>query len=175
MLISQPISKSTLVTRLMRDMLNSSGSCPCHSSNNSNSINSPHYHGQRTLSAGAKPLFDYAFEMATSTVRYGPGVTAEVGEDLKVWMNNIKKSSNSGRSAATVAVFTDKNLISLSPIKTLLASLDRQSAHFKYRIYSETRVEPTDHSLKHAINWTRDLKPDAIVAFGGGSGEAEVR
>ena len=48
---------------------------------------------------------EYAFEMATSTIRYGPGVTKEVGMDVQNL--GIKK----------LGVFTDKN-VSLEAVTT---------------------------------------------------------
>ena len=47
---------------------------------------------------GATAEKEYAFEMATSTIRYGPGVTKEVGMDVQNL--GIKK----------LGVFTDQNV-----------------------------------------------------------------
>ncbi len=68
--------------------------------------------------------------MACSNIRYGPGVTAEVGMDL----NNMK--------AKKVGVYTDKNLINLPPMKATLDSLTKAKVNFE--VYDDVRVEPTD-------------------------------
>ena len=67
--------------------------------------------------------------MACSNIRYGPGVTAEVGMDLANM--NVKH----------VGVFTDKNLANLPPMKATLDSLTK--ANVKFSVYDEVRVEPT--------------------------------
>ena len=48
--------------------------------------------------SGSAPEKEYAFEIATSNIRYGPGVTREVGMDIQNL--GIKK----------LVVFTDKNV-----------------------------------------------------------------
>lgn len=73
---------------------------------------------------------DYAFEMASSSVRYGPGVTAEIGWDLK----NLK--------AQNVLVMTDANMAQLLPTKTVVDSLNK--AGVKFTLYDQVRVEPSD-------------------------------
>ena len=54
---------------------------------------------------------DYAFEMANSAVRFGFGVTREVGAEL----------ADQGKRHALV--FTDANLRSLPPVSAVLESL----------------------------------------------------
>ncbi|KAJ2419839.1 Hydroxyacid-oxoacid transhydrogenase, mitochondrial, partial [Coemansia sp. RSA 2531] len=70
---SRPSAKA--VSNLMR-MVGSSCSCPAHSN-----IFSPSCTTHRHASA-ATPRPEYAFEMATSTIRVGKGVTREIGMDL---------------------------------------------------------------------------------------------
>ena len=60
--------------------------------------------------------------MACSNIRYGPGVTKEVGMDLV----NLK--------AKHVGVFTDKNLIKLGPMKATLDSLTKAGVNFKVKV-----------------------------------------
>lgn len=69
-------------------------------------------------------------QIKCSTVRYGLGVTREVGHDL----------INLG--AKNVCVMTDPNLVSLSPVKAVLDSLTKTGVH--YKVYDKVRVEPTD-------------------------------
>ncbi|KAJ3180568.1 Hydroxyacid-oxoacid transhydrogenase, mitochondrial [Gaertneriomyces sp. JEL0708] len=98
---------------------------------------------------------EYAFEMATSTVRFGRGVTREVGMDLK----------NMG--AKKVAVFTDPKLANLPPMQVAIESL--QKANVPFVVYDKVRIEPTDVSFRHAIEFTKREQPDAFLAVGGGS------
>lgn len=68
--------------------------------------------------------------MACSTIRYGLGVTKEIGMDM-VNMN-VKK----------VCVMTDPYLSSLKPVKTTLDSLMKNGIAFE--LYDKVHVEPTD-------------------------------
>ncbi|KAI9502381.1 alcohol dehydrogenase, iron containing, 1 [Coemansia spiralis] len=101
------------------------------------------------------PKPEYAFEMATSTIRVGKGATAEIGMDLA----NLK--------AQRVMVFTDPTVHRLPPLKTVVESLERSQVN--HMVYSKVRVEPSDRSFQHAIDAARKYRPDAIVAVGGGS------
>jgi hydroxyacid-oxoacid transhydrogenase len=96
-----------------------------------------------------------AFEMATSSVRFGVGVTREVGMDL----------SNLG--ARRVLVVTDPVLSRMHPVVTVLESLERN--RIAYVLYDRVRIEPTDESFLDAIAFGREAQSDAIVAVGGGS------
>ncbi|OZJ05160.1 hypothetical protein BZG36_02210 [Bifiguratus adelaidae] len=135
----------------------SQASCPCHS----------HAHSKpagATLSgllkygrnyATAKDEKEYAFEMAASNIRFGEGVTSEVGMDMK----NLK--------AKKVAVFTDPNIAQLHPLKAVVESLDKHKVN--YIVYDKVRAEPTDKSFKQAIDFSKAEQPDAFLAVGGGS------
>ena len=68
--------------------------------------------------------------MASSNIRYGPGVTQEIGMDLDNM--NVKH----------VGVYTDKNLIELPSMKAVLDSLHK--SNIKYTVFDDVRVEPTD-------------------------------
>lgn len=98
---------------------------------------------------------EYAFEMTTASVRYGHGVTEEVGMDL----------ANAG--VKKLCVITDKNVVSLPGTKTVLDSLHRSRINFE--VYSDVRVEPTDKSFKEAIEFAKRGQFDLYLAFGGGS------
>ncbi|KAF7234933.1 Hydroxyacid-oxoacid transhydrogenase, mitochondrial [Varanus komodoensis] len=118
--------------------------CPAHS----------HTYSQGTERAALRKT-DYAFEMAVSSIRYGKGVTKEVGMDLQ----------NLG--ARKVCVMTDKNLSQLPPMKAVLDSLTTNNINF--HIYDNVRVEPTDQSFMDAIEFAKKGEFDAYVAIGGGS------
>ena len=98
---------------------------------------------------------EIAFEMAVANVRFGAGVTREVGMDL------------ADLGARNVLVLTDPVLSRLPPVQTALESLDNSGIH--YQLYNRVRVEPTDESLADAIAFARRSPYDAFVAVGGGS------
>ena len=98
---------------------------------------------------------DIAFEMAASHVRFGVGVTREVGMDLKEI------------GARRVMVLTDPLVGKLPPVRTVLESLDRSGVPFD--LFDRVRVEPSDESLLEAIAVARAGSYDAYVAVGGGS------
>jgi hydroxyacid-oxoacid transhydrogenase len=98
---------------------------------------------------------DFAFEMAVSSVRFGVGVTREVGMDL------------ADMGAKLVLVVTDPVVATLAPVRTVLESLDDN--HVAYARYDRVRVEPSDESFLDAIAFGNTRPFDAIVAVGGGS------
>jgi hydroxyacid-oxoacid transhydrogenase len=98
---------------------------------------------------------EIAFEMAVSSVRFGPGVTREVGMDL------------ADLGAKNVLVLTDPVLRNMSPVQTVLESLEKNG--IAATLYDRVRVEPTDESFLDAIAFARQGEYDAIVAVGGGS------
>eukprot|EP00095_Tigriopus_kingsejongensis_P010625 maker-scaffold1028_size131186-snap-gene-0.47 protein:Tk10625 transcript:maker-scaffold1028_size131186-snap-gene-0.47-mRNA-1 annotation:"hydroxyacid-oxoacid mitochondrial" len=95
------------------------------------------------------------YRMACSNIRYGPGVTQEVGQDLQ----NLK--------AKNVGVFTDKNVASLPAMKATLESLSKHKVNFK--VFEDVRVEPTDRSFIEASDFAKANGFDAFLAVGGGS------
>lgn len=93
--------------------------------------------------------------MAASSIRFGPGVTQEVGMDLK----------NLG--AKRVAVVTDATVDKLDAMRQVREGLSREGISFD--VFSNVRIEPKDSSIKEAIDWVRPRQPDAFLAVGGGS------
>jgi hydroxyacid-oxoacid transhydrogenase len=98
---------------------------------------------------------DIAFEMAASSVRYGAGVTRELGADL------------ADRGHHRVMVVTDRVVAALPPVAAVLDSLERSKIHIV--LYDYARVEPTDRSLRDAIEVAQRESCDGFVAVGGGS------
>jgi hydroxyacid-oxoacid transhydrogenase len=98
---------------------------------------------------------DIAFEMAVSTVRFGAGVTREVGMDL------------ADMGATLVMVVTDPVVAKLAPARTVLESLEQNGV--PYALYDRVRVEPSDESFLDAIAFGNARPFDAFVAVGGGS------
>lgn len=128
---------------LFRTMNVASCQCPAHS------------HTGNIQVLNSTPSKDYAFEIKCSTVRYGLGVTREVGLDLL----------NLG--AKNVCVMTDPNVVSLSPMKAVLDSLSKNKVN--YKVYDKVKVEPSDSSFKDAIKFAKESDFDSFVAIGGGS------
>lgn len=100
-------------------------------------------------------LHEIAFEMAVSSVRFGAGVTREVGMDL------------ADLGAKRVLVLTDPVLAGISPVAVTMESL--RANGIEAVLYPRVRVEPTDESFLDAISFAREGKFDAFVAVGGGS------
>ena len=98
---------------------------------------------------------EYAFEMVTSGIRFGAGVTRELGAEL----------SDVGKEH--VLVFTDPTVRGLPPVATVLESLSGQKIRFS--VFDRVRTEPTDESFKEAIAAAQAEDFDAFVAVGGGS------
>lgn len=98
---------------------------------------------------------DHAFEMATSNIRFGPGVTREVGMDLADL--GVKRA----------LVLTDPNLANSAPVATVLTALEEESIAFE--LFDRVRVEPTDGSFQDAIDVAATGNFDGFVAVGGGS------
>ncbi|KAI0506086.1 iron-containing alcohol dehydrogenase-domain containing protein [Xylaria bambusicola] len=161
-------SAATRATSLLRTVqFTHPPNCPCHSN--------PGYHqrharpqiesyAQRTRETGrrgfASPMDpaqqkEYAFEMAASSIRFGPGVTQEVGMDF----------ANMG--AKRVCVVTDSTVRRLTAVKQVEEALSREGIN--YEIFDKVRVEPKDSSIKEAIAFAKPFKADAFLAVGGGS------
>ena len=98
---------------------------------------------------------DIAFEMAASAVRYGAGVTREIGVDL------------ADRGHKRVMVVTDRVVAGLPPVTAVLDSL--QASKIGIVLYDYVRVEPTDTSLRDISEVALRESCDAFVAVGGGS------
>ncbi|XP_053752155.1 hydroxyacid-oxoacid transhydrogenase, mitochondrial [Panthera pardus] len=133
------------VAHLLRQLQRAACQCPTHS----------HTYSQALGLAPSGKTTDYAFEMAVSNIRYGAGVTKEVGMDLQ----------NMG--AKNVCLMTDKNLSQLPPVQMVMDSLVKNGINFK--MYDNVRVEPTDRSFMEAIEFAKKGVFDAYVAVGGGS------
>ncbi|KAK7755099.1 hypothetical protein SLS62_002914 [Diatrype stigma] len=98
---------------------------------------------------------EYAFELAASSIRFGPGCTQEVGMDM----------TNMG--AKRVCVVTDSTVRRLTAVKQVEEALAREG--IEYKIFDKVRIEPKDSSIKEAIVFAKSYRPDAFLAVGGGS------
>ena len=95
------------------------------------------------------------FTMDTSSIKYGPGVTEEVGADMK------------DLGAHRVMVVTDRYLADKEPVSLTLEALRREGIDAV--LYDQVRIEPTDLSFKEAIQFATEGQFDGFVAVGGGS------
>ena len=98
---------------------------------------------------------EIGFELAASSLRFGAGITREVGMDLVDWKLH------------RALVITDPQMRGMQPVATVLESLEANGIAFT--IYDRVRVEPTDESFKQAIAFAAGVEFDSIVAVGGGS------
>ena len=98
---------------------------------------------------------DTAFTIDTSSIKYGPGVTSEIGYEM------------SRLGSKNCLVITDKHMRKSNAIAITEKSLIEES--IKVTIFDEVQVEPTDESFKKAIQYATDGQFDGFVAIGGGS------
>ena len=95
------------------------------------------------------------FTMDTSSIKYGPGATGEVGADM------------ARLRARRVMVVTDRRLATSDAVATALQSL--RSEGLDAVLYDAVRVEPTASSFMDAAAAAMDGGFDGFVAVGGGS------
>jgi hydroxyacid-oxoacid transhydrogenase len=93
--------------------------------------------------------------MDTSSIKYGPGVTREVGHDM------------ARLGARRVMVVTDPNLAGGETVAVVLGAL--RSEGLDAVLYDRVHVEPTDLSLKEAVQFAVNGGFDGYIAVGGGS------
>jgi hydroxyacid-oxoacid transhydrogenase len=96
-----------------------------------------------------------AFTMDTSSIKYGPGVTREVGFDMATL------------GCKRVLVVTDPRMAAGDAVAITLKSL--RSEGIEAVLFDRVRVEPTDASFKEAIDFATEGAFDGYVAVGGGS------
>ena len=95
------------------------------------------------------------FTMDTSSIKFGPGATREVGADM---------ARLGGRR---VMVVTDPRLATGETVATALDALQREGIDAV--VYDRVRVEPTDATFMDAAVFAADGGFDGFVAVGGGS------
>ena len=103
----------------------------------------------------APAIFETAFAMETSSIKFGPGVTSEVGFEMR------------RLGARRVMVVTDPGMSDSEPVRVATASL--RSEGLDPVLFDQVKVEPTDVSFKEAIEVATGGNFDGYVAVGGGS------
>jgi hydroxyacid-oxoacid transhydrogenase len=98
---------------------------------------------------------DTAFQMSASNIRFGPGTTAEVGQDLRAM--EVRRT----------LVIIDPKLKSLPTGEVVLNSLKANGIDFD--VFDSVSVEPTDRSFQEATRCATEGGFDSFVAVGGGS------
>ena len=96
-----------------------------------------------------------AFTMDTSSIKFGPGATREVGFEI------------ARLGARRVAVVTDPRMAQLEPVSIAMDSLRAEGIDAV--LFDQVEVEPTDESFKTAIEFATQGGFDAFVSVGGGS------
>lgn len=96
-----------------------------------------------------------AFTLDTSSIKFGPSVTREVGADM------------AALGARRVMVVTDPRLAPSEPVAIALDALRAEGIDAV--LFDQVRVEPTDQSFKEAIRFACAGNFDGYVAVGGGS------
>src|SRR5680860_202272 len=99
--------------------------------------------------------FESSFTMDTSAIKFGPGVTREVGADL------------STLGCKRVLLVTDPNLKDSQAVNTAIESCAAEQLELE--VFDRVRVEPTDASFGEAIAHATDGSYDGFLAVGGGS------
>ncbi len=100
-------------------------------------------------------LLETAFSMDTSSIKFGPGVTREVGWEMK------------RLGCRRVMVLTDPRVAQCEPVAITLDALRQE--HIDAVLFDQVHVEPTDVSFQAAIKVATDGGFDGYVAVGGGS------
>ena len=108
-----------------------------------------------------QPYFDpsetgeYAFVLETNKEIFGSGVLAEVGAHAHYL------------GMRRVALYTDPQVSKLGSLQTVEKSLGDWG--IRVSIFSDVEIEPSDCSLKTAIQFAEDDSYDGFVSLGGGS------
>jgi hydroxyacid-oxoacid transhydrogenase len=98
---------------------------------------------------------DNAFQMSASNIRFGSGVTSEVGMDLR------------DRGLRRTLFLMDPVFASRPAGETVTASL--KAAGIEFQVFERISIEPTDQSFREAAEVACQGRFDSLVALGGGS------
>jgi hydroxyacid-oxoacid transhydrogenase len=93
--------------------------------------------------------------VSSANIKYGPGATREIGFDMKEL------------GATRIMVVTDRNMAKSKPVEVTLKALEDEG--LEAVLYDDTHVEPTDVSLRKAIDFAEKGKFDGFIGIGGGS------
>ncbi|KAH0545231.1 hypothetical protein FGG08_000685 [Glutinoglossum americanum] len=144
-------------------------SCPCHSNpTHHHRHRHPHHPNDPPSRALATPSTargpqekEYAFEMASSNIRFGRGCTREVGMDFRNL--GFGREGKGGK----VAVVTDGVVGGLEVVRVAVEALEREGVGWV--VFDGVGIEPKDEDINRAVQWTKRHSPSAFLAIGGGS------
>ena len=118
-------------------------------------MNSQHRKATTALTTDSQIARDTVFAIDSSSIHFGPGVTREVGFEMR------------RLGARRVMVVTDPRLKDSRAVGLTLDSLRAEG--IEAVLYDRVEVEPTDISFKDAIAFAIEGDFDGYVAVGGGS------
>src|SRR4051794_1379569 len=96
------------------------------------------------------------FTYGAPQLKFGSGASDEIGYDLSTY------------GVARVLVITDPGVAATGHPQRIVEQIEQ--AGIEARLFDAVHVEPTDVSLREAVDFARDSGPwDAFVAVGGGS------
>jgi hydroxyacid-oxoacid transhydrogenase len=100
-------------------------------------------------------IHDSAFQIAASNIRFGRGVTREVGMDLV------------DLGAKRTMLVLDPALVGSEIERTVVDALEKSAV--SYDLFDEVSIEPTDASFRAAADYATKGAFDSFLAVGGGS------
>jgi len=103
----------------------------------------------------ADPARESRFTLDTSSIKFGPGATREIGADM------------ARLGARRVMVVTDPRLAAGETVAVFLAALRGEGIDAV--LYDRVRIEPTDGTFLAAAAFASEGKFDGYIAVGGGS------
>jgi hydroxyacid-oxoacid transhydrogenase len=98
---------------------------------------------------------DTVFTMRSTPYKFGVGATAEIGEDL------------AALGLSRVLVVTDAGVAATGLPERVLELL--RAKDIQTGLFQDVSVEPTDTSVRTAIEFAQAFEPDGYLAIGGGS------
>src|SRR6187200_1487402 len=98
---------------------------------------------------------DTVFTMRSTPYKFGVGATEEIGDDVaSLRLKRVLVVTDAGVAATGIP----ERAIALIRAKGIEAG-----------VFQDVRIEPTDSSVRMAIDVASSFKPDGYVAIGGGS------
>ncbi|KAI6240794.1 Hydroxyacid-oxoacid transhydrogenase [Aphelenchoides fujianensis] len=150
--------KARTARNVLRLVANARLSCPHHAHCGGDSQHAAHRpNGLPLVRAHSTDgnTCDYAFEMISSTLRFGQGVTAEIAHDVK----QLKSKKP--------LVITDKNVAKTRAFTEVAGSLSKNGV--EYKVFDDVLCEPSEKSMLQAVEFAKSGQFDCFIAVGGGS------
>src|SRR5262245_28735957 len=98
---------------------------------------------------------DTVFTMRSTPYKFGVGVTEEIGDDL------------ASLALKRVLIVTDPGVAATGLPEKATELL--RARNIETGIFPEVRIEPTDRSVKAAIEFAQSFQAEGYLAIGGGS------